>query len=59
MGGLGVKEIHLLLIHKPVKNTAIHRDMQSLGADTWPLGAWTLQIHGFELGPKTLEIRGF
>ena len=33
--------------------------MQSLGADTWPLGARTLQIRGFELGPKTLEIRGF
>ena len=27
--------------------------------DTRPLGALTLQIHGSELGPKKLEIRGF
>ena len=25
----------------------------------WPLGLQTLQIHGFELGPKPLEIREF
>ena len=27
--------------------------------DTQPLGARTLKIHGFELGPKQFEIRGF
>ena len=33
-------------------NTVRPRDTQSLGART-------LQIHGFELGPKQFEIRGF
>ena len=33
-------------------NSARPRDMR-------PQGARTLQIRGFELGPKTLEIRGF
>ena len=39
------------LISRQILNTARPRDTQ-------PLGARTLQIRGFELGPKTLKIHG-
>ena len=42
----------------PINIYILHRDT-ARPRDTRPRGVRTLEMHGFELDPKTLEIHGF